>query len=407
MPGHLDPSDKQLHSFTSDRKPPMSTRGSSPFPLTTKLLPTDARLHNRALVLRTLERHRKLSRADIARITGLSRITISDLVADLIDEQLIVDLGLPDSLGKPGKPATLLQINASGFNVVSADLSRADAIVARVTDIGGEILSEVFDAPLSSADNGNLDRVVGLLARAVGRATAPIIGIGVGTPGIVSESGTVIEATTPRWSDVPMSSILSSRFELPVIVENDANTAIIAESMMTASDDLVLVRIGRGLGAAIMIDKRLVRGSHGATGEFGQVRDVLDPRFTVEGKIRELSDQLEAILSAKADAHEVERLQAEMGTVLGRALAPIVSMLDVKDTRISGAEALGLDKIITSTREQISQLLAINTRNYYSVSAALSGDDIVLRGALALITDRFVYSPDAGRNRSLGVAGMR
>ena len=87
-----------------------------------KSLPEHSRSHNRALVLQTLYRAGSISRADLARATGLTRVTISDLVAQLISDDLIVELGQRED-ARPGKPATLLDINRSGFQILGLDLS--------------------------------------------------------------------------------------------------------------------------------------------------------------------------------------------------------------------------------------------------------------------------------------------
>src|SRR5660397_265453 len=104
-----------------------------------RLTPEHARHHNRALVLQALYRGEGLSRADLAREVGLTRVTISDLVADLITERLVVELGIrADS--RPGKPATVLDLNRGGFNVIALDLSKDATFGGAVTDLDGTVL---------------------------------------------------------------------------------------------------------------------------------------------------------------------------------------------------------------------------------------------------------------------------
>ena len=80
-----------------------------------------------------------MSRADLSREVGLTRVTISDLVADLIEENLVIELGIrPDS--RPGKPATLLDINRKGFTIVGLDLSNNAAFRGVVTNLDGTVL---------------------------------------------------------------------------------------------------------------------------------------------------------------------------------------------------------------------------------------------------------------------------
>src|SRR3954471_5158983 len=107
---------------------------------TTKVLPEHARGHNRSLVLQTLYRSGQQSRADVARETGLTRVTVSDLVAELIGEGLIVELGQRED-ARPGKPATLLDFDHGAFQIVAIDLSENTVFRGAVLDLGGGILS--------------------------------------------------------------------------------------------------------------------------------------------------------------------------------------------------------------------------------------------------------------------------
>src|SRR5690625_4668275 len=102
----------------------------------TKLLPWEAREHNRSLVLRTLIAGESLSRADIARETKLTRVTVSDLIAELIDEGLVVELGLRAE-GRPGKPATMLEVDAGARHIVGLDLSEVGRFRAGLFDLSG------------------------------------------------------------------------------------------------------------------------------------------------------------------------------------------------------------------------------------------------------------------------------
>src|SRR6478735_4425577 len=116
---------------------------------TAKVLPEHARGHNRSLVLQTLYRASGQSRADIARETGLTRVTVSDLVAELITEGLIVELGQRED-ARPGKPATLLDFDHAAFQIAAIDLSDDTVFRGAVLDLGGEILSR-HEVPLEGA----------------------------------------------------------------------------------------------------------------------------------------------------------------------------------------------------------------------------------------------------------------
>ena len=117
-----------------------------------KSLPEHSRSHNRALVLQTLYRSGGVSRADLARATGLTRVTISDLVAQLIGDDLVVELGQRED-ARPGKPATLLDINRAGFHVIGIDLSSSTTFRGVITDLSGTVVArdEIEVARLTGA----------------------------------------------------------------------------------------------------------------------------------------------------------------------------------------------------------------------------------------------------------------
>ena len=114
---------------------PIFTRSRALRP-TGKVLPEHARSHNRALVLQTLYTAGAQSRADVARETGLTRVTVSDLVAGLIAEGLVVELGQRED-ARPGKPATLIDVDRAAFHIVGVDLSEHQRFRGAVVDLDG------------------------------------------------------------------------------------------------------------------------------------------------------------------------------------------------------------------------------------------------------------------------------
>src|SRR3954453_22618904 len=140
----------------------------------TKVLPEHARNHNRSLVLQTLYRAGRVSRADLSRETGLTRVTISDLVGELIAEGLVVELGQRDDV-RPGKPAVLLDMNRAATQIIGVDLSEHSAFRGAVLDIDGTILSSA-EVPLAGSRGDDATaKVLALVDRLVSSATAPIL----------------------------------------------------------------------------------------------------------------------------------------------------------------------------------------------------------------------------------------
>ena len=150
-----------------------------------KVLPEHARSHNRSLVLQTLFSGGAMSRADLARETGLTRVTISDLVAGLIADGYITEIGMREASG-PGKPAMLVDLDRAGHRIIGIDLSGTDALVGAVLTLDGVVVAR-RELPLPADDL--TDAVVALARELVADSHAPVLGIGVGTPGVVDDRG--------------------------------------------------------------------------------------------------------------------------------------------------------------------------------------------------------------------------
>ncbi len=148
-----------------------------------------------------------------------------------------------------------------------------------------------------------------------------MLGVGVGTPGVVDGRGVILDAHNLQLGDVDLTGILRRQLDLPVYVANDANTAVLAEYTFggTTAADLMLLRIGTGVGAGLVVGGALVQGHAWAAGEIGHV--VVDPAGVrcACGK----TGCLETILSVPHLRHS-DRPLASVGTVLGEVLAPVV-----------------------------------------------------------------------------------
>ncbi|RWZ49914.1 ROK family transcriptional regulator [Labedella phragmitis] len=345
-----------------------------------KLLPTDARAHNRTLVLRTVLRTPDVSRADVSRITGLSRITVSDLVGGLVSDGLLVETDARESKGRPGKPATPLQVNPLAFAIIAIDLSQPHRFHGAALSITGQIQHRA-EVRGDLTGGAALTAVVNLIARLQSAAAPRIGGIGIGSPGIVDGSGTVVESTNLGWRRLPLATQVSERFGVPTIVENDANAAVTAEMNADGSEDLLLVRIGTGLGGAAIVNGHLVRGANNAAGELGHITmpGPGDSPATVEATIQRLLEQ-------GGDPGLVQRV----GTVLGEQLAPVVAMLDVPEIVIEGPHGLDVAAIAAAAETAIAGLRRIGTGHPCRVRPGSHDEDVVLIGMADLLLSRTI-----------------
>lgn len=374
-------------------RPPASTspatrwlgKGSTTQPL----VPSDARSHHRSLVLQALYRGRGLSRADLSRDLGLSRVTISDVVADLVDEDFVVELGTRPA-SRPGKPATMLDVNREGHHIIGLDLSGLHSFVGVVTDLAGEVIHRAaVDIPRAQGEDAIVAAET-LLAELVELAHRPVIGVGVGSPGIVDDRGVVLSAPNFGWRDVPLQARLATASGLPVAVANDADTAVVGEfSFGDGQPDMMLVRIGRGVGSGLMIDGRTVSGARHAAGEIGHVVSGTDDgELCVCGNRGCLERWLaipridERLADPAADRHAV---LTEAGRRLGIVLAPIVSALNLTEVVLAGPADTISGPLLTAAQSTMRDRMLPDSHGDMQLRMTELGPDLVLLGAVVLV----------------------
>jgi predicted NBD/HSP70 family sugar kinase len=366
---------------------------------TTKVLPEHARGHNRSLVLQTLYRAGQQSRADIARETGLTRVTISDLVAELIVEGLVVETGQRED-ARPGKPATLLDLNRNAFQIVGIDLSEYAIFRGAVLDLDGQILHRAELALAGSTGPDATAKVIALAETLIAKATLPVLGLGVGSPGVVDLAGVVLSAPNLGWggraggSDAAqgeaLQATLAERFGIPVVVANDANAAALAEhSFGSADSDMMLIKVGHGVGAGLLLGGTPLFGSRFAAGEIGHVVVGTDGGAECAcGKHGCLetwlaTPRLERAIAASPD-RELQIL-TEAGQRLGIALAPIVGALNLAEVVLSGPTHLFDGPLAQATIETLRNRTMAEFHGDLTLRMTTLGEDIVMRGAAVMV----------------------
>ncbi|MGG7465687.1 MULTISPECIES: ROK family transcriptional regulator [unclassified Plantibacter] len=364
-----------------------------------KVLPEHARGHNRALVMQTLFASGAMSRADIARATGLTRVSISDLVASLIADNLIVEVGLRES-ARPGKPATLIDINRDEFQIVGLDLSDTRVFRGAVLTLDGDIVV-ARDVALEGAKGDEaIAKAVGLAEALLALTSVEVLGVGVGSPGIVDVSGVVRSAPNLQWKDVDLQGAIERVAQVPVLVANDANAAVLAEySFGGGASDLMLVKVSQGVGAGLLVGGQLMFGSRFAAGEIGHVvvgtdggpecacgkRGCLEAWLAVP-HLRGLIDAAEAagLPADETDARRAEILAAA-GLRLGISLAAIVGALNLSEIVLSGPEDLLAGVLMDTAMATVQARTMTEFHGGVRLRMTEQGSDIVLRGTAVMV----------------------
>lgn len=368
----------------------------------------DRRRRNLEAALQCVYHEDSTSRAQIARLTGLTRATVSELISQLVAAGIVKEVGPGVSSG--GKPPTLIELNAGGRDIVALDLSRQPFRGALV-DLAGRIRRRATAGRGHVQGQEGVQEASRLVATLVETSTAPVLGIGVGTPGIVDVDGSVVEAVNLQWHGVPLQQELAARFGLPVRVANDAHVAALAEFRSRHGTNLVVVKIGVGIGGGLVVNGRLYSGDRPAAGEIGHIRvadngirctcgnsgcletvasvpSILRRAAGIAGVDMDLDGspgteiaQLEAALGEDAIGQAV----SEAGRSLGSVLAHVVAILDIHRIVIALELPGWEDQLLEVLRAEVSARVLPDLASVVELSSTTRGPDLVIAGAAALV----------------------
>jgi N-acetylglucosamine repressor len=394
--------------------------------------------YNSRLVLKTIYDNGPISRADVARATHLTRTSVSDLVTELQEQGLVEEVGYgKTSTGasasmRPGRGRTpiLLAVIPNALHVVAIDLANEEFRGA-VTNLRNEILYSTvvhLDEPGTIANDkrDSLDLIYELVDNLVAWTNRPVLGIGIGTPGLVdSPNGIVVEAVNLEWRDLPLGRLLQERYHLPVYVANDSQVAALAVYMFEegrGDENVVVIKIGHGIGAGIILGGHLFHGDGGGAGEIGHVAVVehgercrcgnhgcletvaSDRAVTLHAQAlaRSNTDSLLNRLAPNAEAVTFEmvvqaaracdpaalQIVRETGQYLGIAAANLVGILDVRHILILGSlTQFGEPLLDAIEQEMVKRALPVLAQQA-RIELVADNPNIVLLGASALLLTR-------------------
>ncbi len=396
------------------------------------------RARNRRQVLDLLREHGVLSQADIARKTGLSRTTISTVVAELRDLGLIVEAetGRPGT-AQSGRPPVLISIDDSVGSAVGIDFGLEHIRVA-VANLSHTVLAErsrELDVRRDAA--ACLELAATLVDEVLAEAAvdrARVIGVGMGLPGPIDRGRGMIASTSmlPGWRGVRAADEMSDRLGLPVEVDNDANLAALAELLWGAAQGcghVVYVKAATGIGCGVIVDGHIDRGARGIAGEIGHtvvdesglvcycgsrgcLETIVGAPAIVDLLRRSHGEHLTLpavlALAAQGDAG-CQRALADAGHVLGGAVANVCTVLNPERVVVGGTLSLGGELVLRPLREAIQRATGQFTTEVAEVVPGVLGDRASLLGALALVlleaNTHFSWRLDASLQRPAAAPG--
>jgi len=275
------------------------------------------REHNERVIVRTVYELGPISRADIARQTNLTRTTVSDIIAELSGRGMVEEVGRGPSSG--GKAPILLHLVGDSRQVIGLDLGE-EYFTGALVNLRGEIRHSI-QLPVQGCNGDEaLSLVYRLCDQLVAAATGSLLGVGIGTPGVVDGSRGVIRwAVNLDWQDLPLADLIGRRYDLPVSLANDSQAAALAEFAFGDAPrvpNLIVIKVGRGVGAGIVLGGELFQGDGYAAGEIGHIGMVDDGVACRCGGV----GCLETVASAPAIVRFARALAAETpGSLLLRS----------------------------------------------------------------------------------------
>ncbi|KAB7790815.1 ROK family protein [Bifidobacterium leontopitheci] len=371
-----------MNSYANTISFPLHTPGR-----TAKASPADVRRNNRSLVFGLLFPNGQLSRAELGRQTGLSRVAISGVANGMLEEGLICESGYDASASAKGKRGTLLSIDTTRLHIISVDLSQEHLVQGAVTDLLGTP-QQRMEMALGPDNDINADMIVQLVDQLrTDIDSDAIIGIGIAVTGVV-EDGVIRESTVLGWHDLDLQSMLERRFGFPVTVSNDVVCSMLAERFFGKGDkSMIFIKIDRGIGAATLIDDVTVIGQNHAGGEIGHIS--LDPehgRPCPCGKRGCLETTVtspvirDRIRHAGTPEQQLDVIRAS-GEELASALAMPIGLMDINDVCVYGPPDIVNETFLEATQRRIDKVTSSQFHKHTTIRRCQVGSDIALRGS--------------------------
>ncbi|HWD69217.1 MAG TPA: ROK family transcriptional regulator [Solirubrobacteraceae bacterium] len=372
---------------------------------------------NSSLLIELVRESRPISRADLARQSGLSAATVSNIVAQLIERGILVEVAIAAPTG--GRPPVLLDIDASGGYVIGIKL-RGDGITTVVCDLDAQVVASLETAvSLVANPAAAVAAIEAATRKALKRAGVSrdkVLGVGIGLSGVIDSSEGVCRFShLLQWRDVELAKPLRDKLQLPVWVDHDMNTLTVAEKWSgdaLAYRNFVTLSVGRGIGLGIVIDRAPYRGATGSAGELGHMivepggalcecgrRGCLEALVGEDAVRRLLGERLgreisraELIELAAADDETTAAVLEAAGRQLGLAVANMITLLNPELLIISGeGTELGgayLDPVVAAVREQTfadqGRHVEVKIQSWGDEAWAVGAATLVLRESFSL-----------------------
>ncbi|MGC4856229.1 ROK family protein [Micromonospora sp. DT4] len=375
------------------------------------------RLRNRSALLTKLFLDAPLTRQDLVRSTGLSQPAVSNVMADLIDEGIVVEAGAAESDG--GRPSMLLRVAARYAFVIGVDVGETRVRV-ELFDFAMTLLASV-EYPLDPARTepdvvaGHILAGIEVVTGRAGVATTDVLGVGIGVSGVVEQGDeAVVHAQALGWDRVPLERLIGAGTDLPLHIDNGAKTLSQAEMWFGAgrgARHAVFALVGSGVGAAVVTNGATYRGASSSAGEWGHTtlvyggracrcgaRGCLEAYVGAEAIIdryrearrgravpgEDEESQLAALVAAADTSATARRVLDDTAGYLGAGVANLINLFNPERVVLGGWAAMALGDLLPAVREAAGRQALRQPYEQASIELCRLGVDAVALGAATL-----------------------
>jgi glucokinase-like ROK family protein len=374
------------------------------------------RKHNSSAILNLLRLNGPLSRAFLAREIGLTRSSVSRIIDDLIDQNLVREVEL--SPGRMGRPGMLLELNPQGGSAIGIEIG-VNFISILLTDFSANVIwRERVSLPEPATSDDYLFKAEQLAQKASDLAASRNMrqmGIGVGVWGLVDYARGVIRfAPNLMWRDIPLKENWERKFEVPVYLENDANASALGEYYFGAGkniENFIYISMDIGVGGGIISAGKLFRGSSGYAGEIGHM--AIDPlgdlcscgkvgcletmvgRRVIITRYQKITGEdgisLEEIIQRARSGDSIAKsIFEDVAVTLGVGIGNLVNIFNPQRIILGWSVGQAYDLLLPTLEKSIRKNSLAEQMGKIDIVPFTNGADDCLLGCVALVMDEII-----------------
>lgn len=375
-----------------------------------------ARKFNRAQILNRLRIQGAISRADLAKQTGLTRSTISRIIDELSNEKLVHEIASSQNLR--GRPGILLSLNPKSGAAIGLEIG-VHFISILLTDF---LSTPIWRKRITLDDDATREIYIEKAEELIYEAQKindenhlPLMGIGVAVWGMVNFTQRLIHfAPNLQWRDVPLEAKWMDLFQVPVYVENDANASALGEYYFGAGkkiEDFIYLSLDIGIGSGIISKGHLFRGALGYAGEIGHItidpngtlcscgkkgcletkagRNVIVQRYKDHSKENDITFEM---ITQRGQAGDpiARRIFTQVGEDLGMGIGHVVNLLNPKGVILGWSLGQAFNLLLPGIEVGLQKSCLPDLRSNLVIIPSMNGSDDALLGSIALVLDEII-----------------